>query len=394
MREADPEVSFLTRRRAVLLFSLVLLLRVTVAAQFRGNFDSQSFLLSADAVVHGENVYAATSRYNYSPLWAYVLGAIWAASIQNTSLFVLLVGLLQIAVDIGSSAFILRIAERRLGFPGALSRRAALLFFSNPISVLVSGAQGQFDGTAVLCLLGAIYWATGAEFPKKRARVVALLALSLLVKHATVFHPLLFWRRFRRPGLSDVGVATPYVLFVLSFLPFAAAWQSIVRNVFLYSAGVERASGRPGGLQSYIGFSGPASAVFASLFLVAVAAVVWITRKMELPRACLVLFLGLLVFLPSYAPQYLAWPVALGSLYPSPAFGLYTAAGALWHSFESLELHWPVRVAPYGAWVAAVVWLIAEVRRPSASPNPTGRFMTSVTTPEEPTPEELSRARS
>jgi len=363
MKHPDPNISFLTRRRALLLFFLILILRISVAAQFRGNFDSQSFVFAADAAVHGENVYAVTSRYNYSPLWAYVLGALWAVAEANTSFFVLLVGLLQIGVDAGSSVLVLRIAERRLALSPESSRRAALLFFSNPISVLVSGAQGQFDGTAVLCLLGGIYWAMDREFEKKHRRVVGLLALSLLVKHVTAFHPFLFWRRIRRPGLSDGGVATPYVVFFLSFLPFAGAWQAIARNVFLYSAGVERGSARPGGLQSYIGFSGASPAAFAVLFFLAVAWIVWITRQMALPRACLVLFLALLVFLPSYSAQYLAWPLALGALYPSPAFGLYTAAGALWHSSQSLELQWPLRVAPYGAWVAALLWLLVEIRR-------------------------------
>lgn len=376
MKEPEPDTAFLTRRRALLLFSLILLLRITVAAQFRGNFDSQSFVYAADAAVHGENVYAATDRYNYSPLWAYVLGALWAVAEPSTSLFVLLVGLLQICVDAGSSVLVLRIAEHRLALSPGSARRAALLFFSNPISVLVSGAQGQFDGTAVLCLLGGIYWAMDENFARTRRRVVGLLALSLLVKHVAAFHPFLFWRRIRRPGLSDAGVAIPYVVFLLSFLPFAGAWQAIVRNVFLYSAGVERGAARPGGLQSYIGFPGGSSAAFVVIFFLAVAAIVWITRQMPLPRACLVLFLALLVFLPSYSAQYLAWPIALGALYSSPSFGLYTAAGALWHSSETLELRWPIRVAPYGAWVTALLWLLVEIRRGS-SPSLDGRIASS-----------------
>ena len=368
MNRPGPDRSFLTRRRALLLFSLILLLRVSVAAQFRGNFDSQSFVFAADAAVSGENVYAETSRYNYSPLWAYVLGALWAVAEPNTSLFVFLVGILQVGVDVGICALVLRIAGHRLALPPEDARRAALLFFSNPISVLVSGAQGQFDGAAVLCLLGALYWAMDEDFARARRRVVGLLALSLLVKHVTAFHPFLFSRRIRRPGLSDAGVAIPYVVFFLSFLPFLAASRAIVRNVFLYSAGLERGSARPGGLQTFIGFPDASSWAFTGLFFVAVASMVWLTRSMPLPRACLVMFLALIVFLPSFAPQYLAWPLALGALYPSPVLGLYAAAGALWHSSESLQLQWPIRVAPYAAWVAALLWLADEIRRGARGP--------------------------
>ena len=363
MKANDTDSSFLTRRRALLLFAFVLLLRISIAGQFQGNFDSQSFLFAANAATEGENVYSATNRYNYSPLWAYVLGALWAVAEPNTGFFVLLVGLLQIGVDAVSALLVSRIAERRLFQSPGSSRRAALLFFSNPISVLVSGAQGQFDGTAVLCLLGAIYWAMDEDFARARHRVVGLLALSLLVKHVTAFHPFLFWRRVRRPGLSDAGVAVPYVVFLVSFLPFVGAWRAIATNVFLYSAGVEKGAARSGGLQSFVGLPTGSSAAFVVLFFLAVGWIVWITREMTLPRACLVLFLGLLVFLPSYAPQYLAWPLALGALYASPLFGLYTALGALWHSSESLQLPWPVQVVPYASWVAALLWLFAEIRK-------------------------------
>ena len=89
---------------------------------------------------------------------------------------------------------------------------------------------------------------------------------------------------------------------------------------------------------------------------------------MEVPRACLVLFLALIFFLPSYAAQYLVWPLALGGLYPSAALGLFTAAGAIWHSSESLQLAWPIRVAPYTAWLAALLWLLTEIRRGEEDP--------------------------
>jgi hypothetical protein len=361
MNPADRANVFLTGRRALLLFLLLLLLRITVAAQFRGNYDSQSFVYAADAAAHGENVYAKTNRYNYSPLWAYVLGALWLAAAPNTSVFVLLVGLLQIVIDVISAFVLFRIAERRLGLSADSARRVALLFFSNPISVLVSGAQGQFDGASVLCLLGALYAATDSVPAQNRGRVVGFLTLANLVKHSTAFHPLLFWRRVRPGGLSDVQVAVPYAVFFVSFLPFAAAGPAIVRNVFLYSAGVERGAARAGGLQRFTAVAG-SRVVFPLVFGLAVAWIVWATRRSPLVKACLVLSLGLVVFLPSYGPQYLVWPVALASLFPSALLGLYSTAGALWHSSESLQLPWPIRVDPYAAWVVAAGWFALEMR--------------------------------
>ena len=201
----------LTRRQAGLLFVLVLLLRLAIAAQFRGNYDSDSFRLVADLILDGKNVYAETDRYNYSPVWAYAVAALWKLVRPDFSRFLLLLGLLQTAADVVSAVFVARIA-RTLGRPAPDANRAALLFFSNPVSVLASSAHGQFDGLAIVFLLWAILIAMGTMEGRRSIAVTALLSASILVKHVTAFHPLLFWRRVRRPGLPDAAVAAPYAL--------------------------------------------------------------------------------------------------------------------------------------------------------------------------------------
>jgi hypothetical protein len=182
----------------------------------------------------------------------------------------------------------------------------------------------------------------------------------------TLFHPLLFSRRRERSGLPDLFVLAPYAVFAASFLPYAAALPGIVRQVLLYGG---RLGGpvleKPGGLQAFFSTSGPHRIVFAALLLAAVAGIFHATRRWELARASLALFLTLLVFSPSYAVQSLVWPVALGALYPSAAYGLFTLAGALYHSSapEGLGLPWPVRATALGTWLAAVAWLGAELVR-------------------------------
>jgi hypothetical protein len=103
--------------------------------------------------------------------------------------------------------------------------------------------------------------------------------------------------------------------------------------------------------------------VFLVLFA---AAVVWAVREgrdAELPRAALLLWLAMLTFMPSYGIQYLVWPIAVGCLYPSLGLGLYTLAGALYHSSWSLELDWPLHVSELGTWVAGLLWLVTETAR-------------------------------
>jgi hypothetical protein len=347
----------LTRRRAILFFLLVLALRLSIAFGFRGNYDSESFRIVGELALSGQNFYAATTRYNYSPVWALVLTGLWAVARPNFSLFVLLLGVLQTIADVASALLLLRIA-RRLGRSAEESRGTALLFFANPISVLVSSAHGQFDGLAILFLLAALLTALdGVE--RRAGRVVAFLSVSLLVKHVTVFHPLLLWRRVRRPGLSDAAVAVPYVVLGLSFLPFAGAWRAIWQNVALYGS----KGAYPGAILAMVDAPRYRTPVFLVLFA---AAVVWAIREgrdAELPRAALLLWLAMLTFMPSYGIQYLVWPIAVGCLYPSLGLGLYTLAGALYHSSWSLQLDWPLRVSALGTWVAGLLWLVTETAR-------------------------------
>ncbi len=348
----------LSRRLALLLFAVVLLLRLSIVAQFRGNYDSESFRIVAELVSSGSNVYASTDRYNYSPVWAYVLAGLWSVARSSFTTFVLLVGLLQTAADVAAAALVLAVA-RRLGRPEDEARRAALLFFSNPVSALASGAHGQFDGLAVLLLLAAILTAMGDGLPRRAAAVVALLSASLLVKHVTAFHPLLFWRRVRRPGLSGAAVGVPYAVLAISFLPFARAGRAIWEHVVVYAS----RGARPAALSAFVEFPEGGRAV---VLLLLAGAALWAIREgreLEIPRAALLLWLAILTFLPSYAIQYLVWPLAVGALYPSAGLGIYCLTGALFHSAFSLELDWPVHASSLATWLAGLFWLVTEAVR-------------------------------
>jgi Glycosyltransferase family 87 len=355
------ENSFLDRRRAAVLLVLVLAARLVLAAGFRGNYDSESFRIVADAVLSGQNVYAATERYNYSPVWAFVVAGLWRLTKPDFARFVFALGLLATAADLAGAVLVHRIA-RRLGRSPGEAWRAGLLFFANPVSVLAASAHGQFDGLAILPLLGAILVALAGEGlanRRRRGRATALLAVSLLVKHITAFHPLLFWRRLRRPGLSDAALLVPYAAFAASFLPFAGAAGAIWQNVVVYGA----KGAKPSALTALLEIPVHARPVLLAIFL---AAVIWALRagrREELPRAALLLWLAMLVALPTYGIQYLVWPLAVGALYPSAGLGVYVLVGAIFHSSWSLELAWPISVSALATWLAAAIWLGGEAVR-------------------------------
>jgi len=362
----------MNRFRSALLFLLILVLRLSIAAQFRGNFDSQSFLITAMATASGGNVYAVTDRYNYSPAWAWIVSGLWRLCAPNASSFILSIGILLTAVDVATAALVLAFAVRRLGSSPAQGRRLALLFFANPVSVLISCAHGQFDGLSILFLLAAIYVATGPEAERIGAAiaVAAALAASLILKHVTAFHLALFWRRVRRPGYTLPVLAAPVLLFLLSFWGYRSAWDRVVSSVFLYGL---RSSSRfqqhANGWTALFPVAWHGGAVAAAVFLASVVGIVIATRGLPLARAARILFLSNLVFLPSSAVQYAVWPIALGSLEPGLPYGLFTTAAALYHSSapESLNIHWPIGATPLGIWFCALIWLVAELRRAAAA---------------------------
>src|SRR5262245_54515821 len=68
-KTADSRLTILTASAVVIGMGLRLYLAYTHA----GNYDQQSYEIVAAIARRGGNVYAETSRYNYSPVWLYVL---------------------------------------------------------------------------------------------------------------------------------------------------------------------------------------------------------------------------------------------------------------------------------------------------------------------------------
>ena len=351
------------RRAFLLLFVLLLVLRVAICAQPLVMYDAFSYAIVGQAVSSGHDVYAATSRYNYSPVWSWVLGALWRLARGEMMPFVLLVGLLLNAADAAAAVLLLRIARRPrlLGGLPADPRRLALLFFANPVSVLVTCTLRQFDGLAIVFLLVAVVLAGRETATGKRLASVSL-GVSLLVKHVTALHPLVFLRR-RRAGLSAALAVLPYAVFALSFLPHLGSLPAIRDNVLLYGTGLTGARGqRPGGLQTFLAGGAGNRYAFFALFVAFVGVALWLGRRLPVPRACLLLSLAALAGAPGFAAQYLVWPVALGSLYPSAGYALLATLGAAFMVSEAGLAPLPIAVPASAAWLGAFVWLVLELR--------------------------------
>ena len=347
------------RDLAVLLagFLAALALRLIFLAAPNDRYDLGSFRIVAGILERGGGVYRETTRYNYSPVWA---GVLWVlagvAKGLGTSLDRAVTSLL-LAGDAATALLLARIARAR-GEPRVRALFTALLFFANPVSVLTSSRLAMFDNLSVLFLLVAVR-AMGTV-PARKAGAVAGMAASLLVKHVTWFHPLLLPRR-REPRVGLPVALLPYALFLASFLPFWQSWDRIRKQVFGYQSMGEPYGTEP--LRFLPGF--PAWGTAAICVAAALAAAGWLWfREVEFGRASLLLFLVVLLFAPGIAVYYFVWPIALGALYPSAGYAVYTAIVSLFliHSPDALGIELPHLPGWSGPWWAIVFWLLWEIR--------------------------------
>jgi len=345
----EASVPRTSRGKTVLLFALfvaALALRIVLLATHHGNADSAGFQYAAR--IGNARLYSGETLFNYSPGWAYVLFGVEGFGRLVDLPFHYVLGLFYLAADIATTLLI----GRERGLSGAM------LFFLNPVSILASSYYLQFDGLSILCLLAAIV----ASRLSRRAMLfwsTVFLSLSLLIKHITWFHPLLFVRQ-RRLGFTQMLIPlAAYAVFALSFVPYWHFWPGIKAQVLNY-----RSVSEDYGLAAL----GLSYETRQTIFVAVLLATVWLLRAVPLQRAALMTFLVVLLFIPGVWEYYFLWPIALGALCGGGVgFAFYTAVVALFMlgSPDGLGLQDRVPQLPgwSSLWFATAFWLLWEVRR-------------------------------
>ncbi len=208
---------------------------------------------------------------------------------------------------------------------------------------------------AILTL--AVLFASGRV--ERPGATLASLSASVLAKHMTWFHPVLFALKGKLGKPRVLTVLVPYLVFGLSFVPYLRFWKDIRANVFEY-----RGLRSLYGIDALLLIPGVPDWLATAIFAIAATAALILLRRVEIARASLLLFLTVLVFSPGIGRQYFVWPIALGSLFGGPGYFVYTAVSAA----SIFQLARPagedIAFGPgwYGPWWAAIGWLLWEVR--------------------------------
>jgi len=105
--------------RTFLAIAIGLILRLVLAIYTPGNLDQQNFIISAQILRSGANIYNETPYYNYTPLWGGILALL---SLVNIPLPIL-VRLTLIAADMANSWLISRTISAKASRSRATSAR-------------------------------------------------------------------------------------------------------------------------------------------------------------------------------------------------------------------------------------------------------------------------------
>jgi hypothetical protein len=286
----------------VILISVGIFLRFFVMC-IGHNYDFESYCVVGEISGNFRNVYAETYRYNYGPIFLIIQGVLYkiAYLFPNWELAyrVLMVSTLTLA-DLGIACFI---ANR-------YDIKKSMLFFLNPVSIIITGYHNQFDNIAVfLALLSILFYNEDESFNKKDFFFVAFLSLSLITKHILFIFPLFIILKKGLPIKKRLLFTfVPPMAFLVSFLPFALqssdALNGIIHNVFLYKS----FNNAPllSIIYRFIGFPMEYSIIVFGLLMALTA---FICRNIDYEKQIFVYLISMVAFSSAIANQYLVIPI-------------------------------------------------------------------------------------
>jgi hypothetical protein len=222
-----------TQQKWLLAGAMVFSVLAKVAlARIGHNYDVESYRLVGNILARGGSVYANTGRYNYGPIWAWLVAGFGClAGTGGGEHFHVWIAAFLAIVDV---LICMAIAS-------AYSWIGAMVFVLSPIGLLISGFDSQFDNLAVL--IGLYAWLQVRAGKPKPTTLIAssiCLGISLIVKHILFLFPiwLVFWKPLGRLRCRILYAAIAYGLFAGAFLPWwndPPSRAGIVQNVFRYS---------------------------------------------------------------------------------------------------------------------------------------------------------------
>ena len=203
-----------------ILFTLLgFILRIWIS-QFGSNFDFAVWQGSLEFFRENKSIYEY-GNYAYSPVWINILNILdllkipfleesfLANKIPGSSYRIKIILFLSL-VD----SFIFYLLYKNY------SLKVGLLFFLNPISIIITGHHNQFSALALLIGFLAILLYEKNRSKNQIILPLILLGLSISAKHILIYFPIWWAIKEKKIVNKFLILFVPYSIFILSFLPF------------------------------------------------------------------------------------------------------------------------------------------------------------------------------
>ncbi len=303
------------------------------------NFDFESWQEVASLQAQGKNGYAATCRYNYGPLWMWILYGLKYISVNH---FRTAVALFLSLIDVAIALVLFRRGNRS----------AAYVILFSPVCLIITGFHNQMDNMAILLMLLALRYAEKRRHYSNEVSgfglsitettlLAALIGASLVAKHIFIFLPV--WLLFHKQltiKQKAILVLVPYAIFFGSFLPYLSGIDGILNNVIFYSPGVNAPLynlllGRfIGDMMCFI-FPTPYKAIFFSIMIGSG----FFLRRKPLVELILLYTAFVVMFASLISNQYLVIPMVFLAVSKNRFGWAYNVLGGVFLLFNELELN-------------------------------------------------------
>lgn len=318
----------------LLLILLVGLLLRLFMAQWGFNFDFEMWKGNLLLFQNNKSIYEF-GNYTYAPLWINILNILnnfpypsdasfISQIIPGSSFRVKIIFFLSI-IDFLIFLLIYRNYSLKIG----------LLFFFNPISIIISGHHNQFNNLPILLAFYAILLYEKHKY-KKIILPLILLGFSICAKHILIFFPL--WWAIKEKKLSNkIFILTiPYLIFFLSFYPYIFTEFNNVYEKLIHFG--KRNDG------PFWGMFGPKilhmyGGNFYSIFAILLIIIGFLFEKKSLKITFYLYLLAVVIFSPGMYTQYLVIAVLPITIFWNFKYFLFTFLTFLLFLVDSDQLN-------------------------------------------------------
>jgi hypothetical protein len=353
-------------------------------------YEMYVFEQAGEMVFRGESVYLSNIAHPYLPLQIYVFAiSAWLADVVGMS-FPFWAKLPSIIADT-LMTFVIFLSASRLRTPSD-AILVSWLYAFNPVVILVSAYQGQFDAIPLLLMVCAWYI---FEFSYKRREIASSFVLGFGVLSKTypaILFPILLLRMKRTAqwALATLALAiVPAVAILIFELLFPNSIQPMVRRA-LRAGPIPGWWGYSAVINAWVQLTGVGKPFYEIVVLVgrylaltAALGVIWKTRRSPVLISLQLTILTLFTLIPNLGLQSLTWLIPIGLLTGASELKVYTFGAFIhmivsyWglHLTNGLYLLMPafyadltIQLSSLTVWIPVIWWWWRELRHQGLFP--------------------------